>query len=483
MRFVDANAVRTMAQFRLCMDCIGEPFLRREVERIGERGKCHYCENDGVTASNSEVADYIDTAFDQHYRRTPVEPDAFEYSMIKEGFINWEREGEPAIWAISTAALIDENVAEDLRRVLEERHFDMESAKAGEECPFDENIHYIEQDADDVEYRVNWHYFEEILKTESRFFSETVMDTLENVFKELTAHRTRGGNSVILEAGPETDICSLYRARVFQSDSELNEALKRPDIHMGPPPVALATAGRLNAHGISVFYGATKPSVAVGEVRPPVGSRVIVGEFSLLRKLRLLDVGALQASFIVGSIFDSMYIGQLERAKFLERLSEQIARPIMPDDEPLEYLVTQVIADCLNNWQDPTLDGILYPSVQDGTSSSDNSTNVMLFHKSSRVALSDIPEATEINIRSGYLTEDGWEIDYTVWEETPPPKLKKDNKFDARWRHQDASELMTNVDCHNLTLQLNMENLEVHYINAARYDVVTHCVTRFRSEK
>ena len=316
MRFVDANAVRTMAQCRLCMNCIGESFLRREVERISKWGKCHYCENDGLTVSISEIANCIDTAFDQHYRRTPVEPDALEYLMIKEGVIDWKREGESAIWAISNAALIDEKPAEDIRRVLEERHFDMDSAKAGEECPFDENIHYVEKEADDVEYRINWHCVEEILKTESRFFSETVMDTLENVFKELTAHRTRDGNPVILEAGPETDICSLYRARVFQSDSELNEALKRPDIHMGPPPVALATAGRLNAHGISVFYGATKASVAVGEVRPPVGSRVIVGEFSLLRRLRLLDIGALRTSFIVGSIFDPSYIGQLERAKF-----------------------------------------------------------------------------------------------------------------------------------------------------------------------
>ena len=155
----------------------------------------------------------------------------------------------------------------------------------------------------------------------------------------------------------------------------------------------------------------------------------------------------------------------------------------MPDDEPLEYLVTQVIADCLNNWQYLTLDGILYPSVQDGTSSSDNSTNVMLFHKSSREALSDIPEATEINIRSGYLTEDGWEIDYTVWEETPPPRLNKDNEFDTRWGHRDELALMTNVDYRELTLQLNMENLKVHHINAARYDAVIHHVTRFRSEK
>ena len=38
--------------------------------------------------------------------------------------------------------------------------------------------------------------------------------------------------------------------------------------------------------------------------------------------------------------------------------------PVMPDDEPLEYLVTQTIADYLATRTEPALDGILYPSAQ-----------------------------------------------------------------------------------------------------------------------
>jgi len=49
----------------------------------------------------------------------------------------------------------------------------------------------------------------------------------------------------------------------------------------------------MNARGVSVFYGAIDPRVALAEVRPPVGSRVAVARFEIIRPLRLLDLNAL----------------------------------------------------------------------------------------------------------------------------------------------------------------------------------------------
>ena len=65
------------------------------------------------------------------FRRTPAEPSTFEYAMMKEGDHRWEREGEPAVYAIGSAAEIDEEPAEDMGRVLEDRHYDMEVAQMG----------------------------------------------------------------------------------------------------------------------------------------------------------------------------------------------------------------------------------------------------------------------------------------------------------------------------------------------------------------
>ena len=400
---------------------------------------------------------------------------------MKEGDYSWEHEGDQVTDAIAIAAEIDEEPAEDIRKVLEDKHWNMEM---GEEGPFDEDTHYTAREPDDIEYQENWRFFEDSLKAEARFFSSTADATLADVFEELADHRSPDGKPVIVQAGPETGIPALYRARVFQSSSALKDALKRPDLRMGPPPPALAKAGRMNAHGISVFYGATDPAVAIGEVRPPVGSRVAVGKFSLVRATRLLDVSALQSVYVEGSIFDPAHAPRLERAKFLESLGERIARPVMPDDEPLEYLITQVIADYLAGRLDPALDGILYPSVQDGT----HGANVMLFHKASRVALFDIPEGTEIHVSSGLHSEDEWETDYRVWEEAPPsePKDPKDENDTGLF---DPSVFLSNpidwrvYDGRETTLQLNAHSLKVHHIHAAHYAGKPYPVSRHRSER
>jgi hypothetical protein len=36
-----------------------------------------------------------------------------------------------------------------------------------------------------------------------------------------------------VDAGPGTELAEIYRARVFQTEDELKEAMKRPDAHVG----------------------------------------------------------------------------------------------------------------------------------------------------------------------------------------------------------------------------------------------------------
>ena len=66
---------------------------------------------------------------------------------------------------------------------------------------------------------------------------------------------------------------------------------------------------------------------------------------------------------------------------FLRFLSQNMTRPVMPDEEALEYLPTQAVADFLATQQKPAIDGIVFPSVQAGG----DDLNVVLFHKAARV--------------------------------------------------------------------------------------------------
>jgi hypothetical protein len=332
---------------RVCFVCVGEEYLKSEIHNEGKRTKCSYCGKSRKSVSLEALADHVEYAFEQHYWQTSTEPDPYELMAIKEGDADFDRHGEPVVFAIAEAALIDEEIAADVQKVLEDRHYDHGKVEVGEECQFAEDSYYEQNDPNDFEFRESWRAFERSLKTETRFFNRWAETTLKEVFEGLSEHETVDGRRVVVQAGPDKDLTALFRARVFQSSHPLENAIQRPDIEFGPPPYDAATAGRMNARGISVFYGATSPEVALGEIRPPVGSRVLVGKFELLRPVRLLDVAALQSVLVKGSIFDSGFIRRLERAKFLEGLSRRISMPVMPNDEISNYLITQAIADYL----------------------------------------------------------------------------------------------------------------------------------------
>jgi hypothetical protein len=403
----------TIAEERLCSSCVGEEFLRGEIERAGEISTCSYCGKEGKTYSIEQMADEIELAFESHFEQTPTDPDPSDYAAISEGDAYWSRRGEPVTQMISSAAEVEEDVAEDIRSVLEERHSDTERDQMGEEGPFDEEAHYEEKNINDIEFRIEWEAFERGIKTEARFFSRSAEVTLKSVFEGLTSHQTRDGNSVVIAAGPGCPISSLHRARVFQSGTKLKVGLEHPDREIGPPPAIAATAGRMNARGISVFYGATTIKTAIAEVRPPVGSRVVVGRFEIIRPVRLLDVAALRSVFVKGSVFDSGFIRRLEHASFLEKLSERISKPVVPDDEPFEYLVTQAIADYLAT--EIQLDGITYSSVQTGEAKA----NVVLFHHASGVEALTLPKDAVVTAHLSSRDEEDSFSDYWVWEDVP----------------------------------------------------------------
>jgi hypothetical protein len=196
--------------------------------------------------------------------------------------------------------------------------------------------------------------------------------------------------------------------------------------------------------------------------------------------VRLLDVAALQSVYIEGSIFDPGYLEQLSLWKFMGRLSERITMPVMPDDEPTEYLITQMIADYLARQPAPGLDGILFSSVQ----SPGEHRNVVLFHHASRVEALDIPEGTKLSAHQTYSTEDGDEVDYRVWEEvpTPEPPKAKGAADDFNW-DVDVSWDQTEKDYREATLRVLTGKIAAHHITGVTFATDEFKVDRTRMEK
>jgi hypothetical protein len=460
---------------------VGEPYLKSLIQTEGRQDFCSYCNEETGTFSLDEVADLVERAFEEHYDRTAANPDGWEYAMDRDTEINyeWEREGEAAKWAILNAADVSEEIAEDIRSVLEDRHSDFDSATRCEECPFGEVSHYTEKDAGHGEFLMLWSDFERGLKTQARFFSPSAKVILDKIFEGVADLQTTQRAQVVVAAGPEMPIATLYRARVFAAeDDKLKEALAAPWKHLGTPPAKDARAGRMNASGIAVFYGALDAETALSEVRPPVGSDVVVAKFNIMRPLRLLDLEALKKVAAGGSIFDPATLMKIQRANFLDVLSHGMSRPVMPHEEASEYLTTQAVANYLANAAG--LDGIIYPSIQTGHQSS----NVVLFHHAARVEEVELPKGTKVDVHLFYQDDEGFNPDYTVWEEAPPTLAKwAQGSLLREWMGAIQHPLDGVLDSRDPALKIVLESVQVHRVNAIEIDTTAQAVTRHRTEK
>lgn len=247
-------------QKRICCECVKEAYLAQQIEKDGQAAECSYCGETLACITVEELADRIQTAFVDHYVRTSDQPDSWQERLMadRESTYEWEREGQPVLEAIEEAAVIPSDAAADVLEILDNRHGDFDSAAMGEETEFSSDAHYDEKGASAQAWHEEWHSFERSLKTEARFFSRSAAELLARVFGQIDTLKTKPRRPLIVDAGPGRKLTHLYRARVFQSDRKLAEALSYPDQHLGSPPAQFANAGRMNARGISVFYGATK---------------------------------------------------------------------------------------------------------------------------------------------------------------------------------------------------------------------------------
>jgi len=137
---------------------------------------------------------------------------------------------------------------------------------------------------------------------------------------------------------------TIYRARLMTVEREL-DADPFPIEEMGPPPSAVAGAGRLNRKGFPRFYGALDAETAVAECRPWRGARLSVAGFRNSTSLPLVDLSGTQASSRATPI--------------VEWLNFILGRPVHRDDDG-SYLPSQWLAE---ECERHGLAGLLYKSA------------------------------------------------------------------------------------------------------------------------
>lgn len=465
------NMVNNSEEKFICYNCIGENFLAGIVENDLTNTTCSYCGTEEIEAySLNDFADLIDIAFEQHFERQSENiPDDWSLEQIKRLASEWEPDGQPVIYAIMDAAVINEQISKDVQMILEAKHYSRSSAEIGETNEYHSESYYDYKSPDDASWQEQWVSFEETLKTKTRFFSKDASEYLKSIFYKLDYLKSDSEKPVVKNIGPNTDILHVFRARAFQTDEKLKLALLSPTEELGPPPYVHAKGGRMNANGIAVFYGATNAKTALAEIRPPVGSKVITAKFEISRSLKILDISALSSIAVNGSIFDKDYASLLTRTTFLRKLSQRMTKAIMPDDEHFEYLPTQAIADFLGS--EMGFDGIIFSSAQ-----SLSGLNIALLNHASRVKKNEYPKNSEIEVR---LTD--WEDDievasYQINIEIPKKEIVEDKSkafglgiWGISWPTEDP-------DSRNESLSLDVKSITVDYIKGIEINSINYLV-------
>ena len=407
-----------------CAECVNDSYLRELIGR-GEKRECSYGHKASGTIALVDLAEYIRRVFKNRYiisKDTGTARIPFTSETNSDVVLNNEGSSVEEIIRRETGA--GKELANDLQRVME-KTFSGHDRKLHQrtENSFSENARYIHKDRDAFLAGGLW---DELQRCIDRKNTKKVEKLLNSVFRDKP--EVFENSSVIIEKNPKTEPYSIYRARSFQSEEQLYEALIRLDQELGPlPPDRVTVGGRLNAAGTSVLYAAEKEEVAINEARPAVGSFVVVACFNVIKKVRFLDVSALKSVFEEKSVFDPDYSPLTEREVFISTLSDRLSKPVMPGDELVDYKITQEISKYLSGLETLDVDGIIYLSTQTGK----DEKNIAIFNKSSRIRERHIADEKRI-VMHPHVNEARPKFDYEIYEKALPKDSLRVNDNDKR---------------------------------------------------
>ena len=159
----------------------------------------------------------------------------------------------------------------------------------GEEAFFAEDQTYVPIRLDGWRHGALWRRFREAILHRQRFFNDPAKAFLAEIFDGIQNQSDIDNKPAFYGLSPG-DEPLFYRARVVADEQAFQSIAKDPAAQMGPPPPPLRRAGRMNAAGIAVFYGATERDTAIAELRPAVGSLISLAAFHVRRPIYVLDL-------------------------------------------------------------------------------------------------------------------------------------------------------------------------------------------------
>ena len=330
----------------VCLDCILDEGLRRQVARHLTEEACTFCGREAeddipIAASFEELMCLVMAAIHFLYERS-------EDTLLWSDDLTRRYSSQDVVEYVCSGSVSD-SVLEAIYEVITEDEWNEDPGAL----------------RPNIALQYAWNGFREKVKHETRFVFLSIPE-------ESSAHPDDFTTSEILEKlieiiqsqGVLKDIPAghiFYRGRmVDQLDSAGYDALT-----LGSPPPMRASANRMSPAGISMFYGCDDIPTVVAEIGSHTAKRfAVIGAFESTRVLRMVDLVTLPP---VPSVFESDQRTHYYELQFLHNFARDLNAPVVLDGrEHIDYVPTQVVTEYMRWLPAAIIDGILFTSAQNG---------------------------------------------------------------------------------------------------------------------
>jgi len=395
----------------VCVDCIEDEALRELVREEGCGQACVECGKTNTAVSIKELAALIDPYIREHYKPGPYEP---QYGSVDDDSYVEEQQGEDLSHVVQDVVGQDFEFDDALVDALIDN--DPADISDGDEPFYGSDINYVQTPVYVDHLLYEWREISSELRKERRFFSDRAREFFDWLFVGIEDLRLEGKDFApsseqkklgVIQEWPAGTV--LYRTRRADRREDYTRLVLKPTVELTPPPSEYAQVGRMNAEGVTIFYGALEAETCLAEMRSSIGGYTVLARFETIKALRVLDFSRLDKAYMDGkslSYFQDDFNEQVTHRKFLRRIHKLISEPVIPGHED-EYLITQVLAEYLAYVRRPNFDGLLFASTQ-----YKGGTNVVLFPKHTDAALEDESDSTLTRFPLKYV-DDSVEIHRT----------------------------------------------------------------------
>ncbi len=446
----------------ICHDCIGDQYIKKSIKQTGTINKCHYCNKKRKSINLTELVNWVDGIFNNYYKQGDEYP-VPDYETDK---IFWHTEGSPLDEIIANLLQVENEIVSDIVANLDNDIDRYLAIKDGDTPFYDNEMNYtpIEIERINQNHSNLWIKFCNIVKHQKRFFSEEVVEILNDIFSGLKQYRCFDEELHIRNINPDEKDSTIYRARRAISEKDRIKICLDPVNELGPPPPNKAIAGRMNPSGISVFYAAFERETCIAELRLPVGETAISGEFKVIKSIKVLDLTKFHKLYAELSYFDPDFPDKASRLDFLRHFENQISQVILKSDNEIEYIPTQAFIEYLANHFQHKIDAVIYSSSQNK-----NGKNIVLLNHVAKIKQNDQKEKT-ISKTPKYK-ENWYEDFYTIWEESER-STKEENDNDLNKVLDNDTQFDFDTDNNYLNEEIKTpylsfvpDSLEIHKVN------------------